>query len=433
MKKRLLTLFTLTAFSTLGHAADLWEIYQLALQNDTAYRIAKLDHESNVIGLPIAETAFQPTVTTSGTVGQQISDITGATRSGSNHSLSLDVGLSLYNRTNKINITQSEFQIAISALRLEDAKHDLMLRVADRYFRLLASRDAKEVAQREKISIRRQMDLAGERLDVGLGTKTDLLDAKARFQQAQADEIEAENLIDNSIAALREIIGTTPKAVEPLSETAPLDFPRPNDADAWVAKAESNNVPLQIEAVKREIAKSEIDKQRRKRTPTVDLGAEYRWSESSTGSFAGQNNTTSVNLTFRFPLYQGGAIFLHTKQAGIRYNLSRERYEQAKRRVSTTTISEFLAVNSRINQVNALSEAIVAGENALEAKEEGFSAGLTTNLDVLDAQRDLSRFRTDYLQARYNYILSFLRLERASGQLDEDDIKRVNSWLSQQR
>ena len=84
---------------------------------------------------------------------------------------------------------------------------------------------------------------------------------------------------------------------------------------------------------------------------------------------------------------------------------------------------------SRVSQVEALFDAITAGESALEAKEEGFNAGLTTNLDVLDAQRDLSRSRTDYLRARYDYIISVLELERAVGDLNEDDIRRVNGWL----
>ena len=66
---------------------------------------------------------------------------------------------------------------------------------------------------------------------------------------------------------------------------------------------------------------------------------------------------------------------------------------------------------------------------AIKAKEEGFSAGLTTNIDVLDAQRDLSRSRTDFLSAKYSYILALLRLERATGDLGDEDILYINEWL----
>ena len=59
----------------------------------------------------------------------------------------------------------------------------------------------------------------------------------------------------------------------------------------------------------------------------------------------------------------------------------------------------------------------------------GFAAGLITNLDVLDAQRDLFQARRNYLRARYDYVLAVLNLEQAAGQLDEDDVARVNNWL----
>ena len=121
---------------------------------------------------------------------------------------------------------------------------------------------------------------------------------------------------------------------------------------------------------------------------------------------------------------------LGVRQAGLRRNTAEQNLEAARRKATSAATSAFLAVTSGISQVTALAEAIVAGENALQAKEEGFSAGLTTNLDVLDAQRDLSLSRTNYLRARYNYILSLLRLEQAVGDLGDEDIRFINDWLT---
>ena len=55
--------------------------------------------------------------------------------------------------------------------------------------------------------------------------------------------------------------------------------------------------------------------------------------------------------------------------------------------------------------------------------------GLTTNIEVLDAQRDLFRAERNYLKARYDYVLQVLLLEQLSGQLNEEDVSRVNRWL----
>ena len=82
-----------------------------------------------------------------------------------------------------------------------------------------------------------------------------------------------------------------------------------------------------------------------------------------------------------------------------------------------------------MRRLDALAAAVRAGENALLAKEESLTAGLTTNIAVLDAQRDLFGAQRDYLKERYDYVLQMLELERLSGDLDEDDVRRVNALL----
>lgn len=413
-------------------ASDLWDIYELAIANNPEYQIAALSHEATRLNLPLAKTAFRPSLSASAQVGRENTDVTGIKRSGDDNLYSLNLDLPIYDRTKRSAITQSEIQIEISELKLAEAKQQLMLRVANSYFNVLAAQDAREVARLGKIAIRRQMELASERLEVGLGTRTDLFDAKARFKLAEANEIQAQNQINTETALLRQIIGLTPEVLSTLSDSAPLEFPSPDDVNIWIRKSLDKNTPLNIERLNVEVALEEIDKQKHARYPTVSLIANHRKikSGSSFGSSSGETNTSNVGVAVNFPFYLGGAINLRTRQAGYLYNQTERRLEQVRRLASTQTTTAFLAVTSRVSQVEALFDAITAGESALEAKEEGFSAGLTTNLDVLDAQRDLSRSRTDYLRARYDYIISLLELEKSAGQLDEENIQRVNKWLT---
>jgi outer membrane protein len=71
----------------------------------------------------------------------------------------------------------------------------------------------------------------------------------------------------------------------------------------------------------------------------------------------------------------------------------------------------------------------VASESAVEAKTQGFDAGINTNLNVLDATRDLYRAKRDLSSARYDYLLNMLRLKQAAGTLGESDVAQINSWL----
>ncbi len=232
---------------------------------------------------------------------------------------------------------------------------------------------------------------------------------------------------------LKQIIGVTPTALVPLSESAPLELPMPNDVDMWIDQSRADNLQLRIQLLNMDVALDEIDKQKNVRSASLSLDGNYRWADTD-ANFAGSSGHTNVariSLLLKFPIYLAGSINLRTEQAGLQYNQSERLAEEARRAASAEATSAFLDVSSGVSRVEALFDAITAGESALEAKEEGFNAGLTTNLDVLDAQRDLSQSRTDYLRARYTYILSVLELERAAGKLNEEDITRVNNWLGE--
>ena len=82
--------------------------------------------------------------------------------------------------------------------------------------------------------------------------------------------------------------------------------------------------------------------------------------------------------------------------------------------------------------MKALNAALVSNESALEATELGYEVGTRTSVDVLDAQRELYRAKRDLATSRYQYVLNLLSLQQAAGTLNEDDLERVNSWLSEQ-
>ena len=65
----------------------------------------------------------------------------------------------------------------------------------------------------------------------------------------------------------------------------------------------------------------------------------------------------------------------------------------------------------------------------MRQKKIGFEAGINSNIDVLNAQRDLFSSRRDYAQSRYGYLLNLLKLQEAVGTLTIKDLEKINSWL----
>jgi len=340
-------------------------------------------------------------------------------------SASVSLSQSLYNRASRLTVDQARQLADRAQIDYAIAAESLIQRVAASYFAVLATQDNLELSERNQRAIGRQLELAEERLEVGLGTRTDLYDARARFENAIAEGIEARRLLDDARQALVALVGDDPGHLRSLSAAAPLAKPNPDNAEIWVARALSENRGLATLQQAADLAELEIDLQKAERFPTVGLGLSAAYTDSAVSD----GTDTTLTFSLSLPFYQGGLVNARIREAAFKHNAARASYESARRDIQRQTRQAFLGVNSQLRRVQALAEAVRAGESALQAKEEGFAAGLTTNIEVLDAQRDLFRAERDYLKARYDYVLQVLLLEQLAGQLDESDVARINRWL----
>jgi outer membrane protein len=108
---------------------------------------------------------------------------------------------------------------------------------------------------------------------------------------------------------------------------------------------------------------------------------------------------------------------------------ARQDLENARRTAELSARQTFLGVTSGIAQVKALEAALVSSRSSFDSTRLGQEVGVRTQIDVLNAQQQLSQTRRDLAQAKYNYILALLRLRAAAGRLTETDLAAVNEWL----
>ena len=163
--------------------------------------------------------------------------------------------------------------------------------------------------------------------------------------------------------------------------------------------------------------------------PTLDLVGSHALarSDSSSGS---DSDTTSLGLQFKLPLYSGGSVTSKTKQAVLELEAAQSSLDQQRRAVNRQVRDAYRGVVASISTVKALKASTVSAQSALEATEAGFEVGTRTMVDVLTAQRDLFRAKSNYSSVRFNYILSGLQLKQAVGILSADDLNKVNEWLN---
>ena len=434
MKKLYIPLLvSLLAGSPVAQAEDLLEIYRLALDNDPQLRAALAIRNSALEVRPQAEARLLPSLNLASGANLVRSDVNSSPSGGSlnnyaNATLSLNLSQSIYREEYDIQLDQADKLIAQAEVSYSAEEQALILRVAQAYFNVLSAEDSLEFARAENAAIARQLDQAKQRFEVGLIAITSVHEAQAAFDQSRADLIQAENALDNAREALQEIIMQSVDQLAPLAEELPLNPPQPQNPETWADTAQTQNLSLQAALYGVDITRMNIALQDAGDSPTVDLVGSHALNLS--GSRNGTDaQTTTIGLQLNVPLYTGGAVSSRTRQARFDYQAAQENLDQQRRSVNRTVRDAYRGVMSSISTVEALKASTISAQSALEATEAGFEVGTRTMVDVLNAQRDLFRARSNYSKVRYDYILSGLQLKQATGTLTADDLKQVNSWL----
>ncbi len=423
-----------------AQAEDLLAVYQLARENDPKFRAAQSVYLAERERLPQARASLMPTLNARASRdrnnNETITDSFIISRpssqfdySSSEYSLSLSQPV--YNAAIFSGFSQAKAAVRRAEAEYAAAGQDLILRVAQAYLEMLLAQDSLEFTRAEKISIQRQWESAEARLKVGLATITDVHDAKARFEIAAAQEIEAENGLQDKRQALRELTGRLPESPARVGANMPLITPEPADINQWVEKSLAQNYSLLAKREAADGAREEIRRQRAGHYPKLDLVG-TRTHNDADGSVTGpgiRTDNTMVGLQLNVPLFQGGLVSSRTEEAAHRYDAAQQEFEATRRTTERTVRASYLGVAGGAAKVTALTQAVVAGESALNAKTEGFAAGVNTNIDVLDASRDLYRAKRDLSSARHDYLLNLLRLKQTAGILSESDLAQINGWL----
>lgn len=421
-------------------AEDLLSVYKLASENDPKFRAAQSVYLAEREKLPQARAALMPTLSArvqrDRNNEETVTDSFIISRPSarfdySSTEYSLRLSQPVYNTAILSGFSQAKAEVRRAEAEYAAAGQDLILRVVQAYLEALLAQDGLEFAHAEKMSIQRQLESAEERLKVGLATITDVHDARARHEITAAQEIEANNALQDKLQALQELTGRPIASLTGVKSDMPLATPEPADIHQWVEKSLAQNYSMLAKRAAAESAGEEIRRSRAGHYPTLDLVG-TRTRNDADGSVTGPGiraDSTVVGLQLNVPVFQGGLISSRTEEALHRYEAARQEFEATRRTTEREARASYLGVVGGTAKVTALSQAVVAGESALDAKTQGFAAGISTNLDVLDATRDLYRAKRDLSSARYDYLLSMLRLKQAAGTLSEDDALQVNRWL----
>ena len=426
-------------------ALGLLQAYEAALAHDPAYRAAQFENEGaqqfEVLGrahlLPVLSGSYSTQKNRADiTTDSPLSGLPSSTqqRRYTSVSATLQLRQPIYHPEGQARARQGLAQTRASEAQFVARSQDLIVRLISLYVAAQYAQDqlAQTKAQRDAYAEQR---LSALRLfQRGEGTRTDVLEAQAKFDVALAQVLEAHDNLTNASDALAVMLGRDANTLGPL-ELLGDDFQikplQPNSFEVWKTTALDASPDLRAQRYAVDIALEEVQKNEAGHLPRLDLIASASKNNSDTTNTFKQNaNVLSVGVQLTVPLYAGGSVSAAVRQAVANHEKAKADLDTKTNAVLLELRKQFNVCMSSVARTAAAATSFSSARLLVDATEKSVKGGQRTTLDVLNAQQQLFEARRDLALSRYNYLLGNARLRYAAGTLGLDDLKEMAAYFT---
>ena len=428
-----------------GHltAENLLDIYNEALENDPTFKAAEYSYLADKEIVVQGRAALLPSITLSGSTNwNEYYQDDVLQQEYNSFSKSARVSQPLFRLDTWFNFKRSKSLTNAAEAEFAYEQQNLILRTAELYFGVLRAIDNLNAAISEEKAIKKQLDQAQQRYEVGLSAITGVQEAQLAYDLSKAARINNEGNLFSAREALNALIGREICSLDELGENLQISSPFPNSKQDWVNLALKNNYQLKASYLRKDAAKSNARSAASNHLPKIDIVGSGSDSETNQFNYEGFSingqgipvpavtGRRNYAIQLSVPIFQGGAVSSRRKQAYSQYNQADENTLFTERRIIQEVRSQFSNVNTLVANVNAQKQAVISATSALEATQVGYKVGTRNVVDLLQAEKNLYSAEKNLANAKYDYILANLRLALAAGTIDPGDIIEINNLLN---
>ena len=383
-----------------------------ALQAERA-RLRALDEE-----VPVALAGWQPRVEIAGDVGASFSRTDGNVPNAGSHTVvpfgaGLTATAPVYQGGRvSAQIDSAENRVSAGRAQLQAVEQSILLDTVTAYMDVLRFLSEIELSRSSERVVRRQLQAAIDRLEVGEVTRTDVAQAEARLAQAGAERVAAEGGMMSARAMYQQVAGQAPGTLS----WPPVPMVLPETEEDALAAANDANPSITAASFIAQAAQADIEAAAAALRPQVSIVGELR-QRFDTSNLIEQTTDASIRASVRVPLYQGGAANARVRQSKQIAAQRLLELDQSRRTVQEQVAQAWRALTSARAQIAAFESQVAAAAVALDGVEQETRVGLRTTLDVLDAEQEHFKAQINLVRAQREEIVAAYQLKAAIGAL----------------
>lgn len=332
----------------------------------------------------------------------------------------VSLGQSLFNFKNLERERAATESEKAAKFTYKDAREMVVLAVGNTYLQAIAASARVETAEAQVKAAQALSDKAADQKKAGLTPAIDALRAQVELQTRQQQFIVARNDLAKSNLSVSRIIGLPPGQNFVLTEKAPYQALAPLPLEIYLQRAYAGRSDYQSAMAR--VRSAELSRRAASagRYPSLDLGANF----GDMGVAPGQSNGTwQVNGGLNIPIFAGNRVHSNVLEADAQLKQARSQLGDLRGRIDYEVRTALLDLNAAAEQVEVARSSVDLAEQALAQSQDRFTAGVTDNLEVVQAQEAVASAHETYIQSLYAHNLAKVELAYAIGDA-EQGVKR---------
>ena len=316
----------------------------------------------------------------------------------------------------RLSYRMMEKRLEISQLKLEQKKEEITYQVLEEYYNLLKAKQLLEVRTQQVKQNKRYVEVAKTNKREGISTKTDLLQAKVSYNQAQQAKLTAENNLARAKLSLKNTLNLAKEEKVKITDSLKWSEQEFTLAQAY-DYALNNKAALKLLTIQKNTAQLDLKRaQNSDLYPDINLSAGY---ETNDDRWRIDDGNWQATLSLSYNIFDGGQSKDQIKQK--KEELKRVKIEQkeAKDDIKVAIESALLNLRAAKDRIKLSKLNLSQAEENLSNNEVKFNEGLITSLDLLNVQTTYQQVKTEYYQAIYDYNLAVAEINKAIGKIEE--------------
>ena len=413
---------------------NLEDSVQMAMENNRTIKQSMTDVDTAQWSLKSARASMGPSITLSSSanrIGGKLYDSYKASASltGIDYNYaftnSVSASIPLYSGGQlERNVDAARYGVNSADLTLENAKQTIRYNTTAGYFQILEDRSLVGVQQESVDNLQAHLDNVNAQYRVGTVAKSDVLSSQVNLANAQQSLVTAQNNYDVAVAKLNNLIGLPTDTVLNIKDDlkyTKYDLTQ-DDCTQYALQHRPDGIAADY-SVKQAEAAVEAAKagNRPKVTASASdqIGGEHPFDDNHTGS-----DTWSMGVNASWNVFDNHVTdaVVHEKEAAL--EKVRQAAAATKETIALDVRTAYLSLVAAEKNIQTMQVTVEKAQEDNKIAQVRYSAGVGTNLDVMDANEKLTTAQTSYYTALYTYNTSKAALDKAMGiPVDLDVVK----------